>query len=83
VEHNDKPVTARKEVAVMHQLTLLGGDGHWQRLAHADQLRPAERLLALSRADRRAGRAGRRLRRADRQARGLRAQLEAQATHAQ
>jgi hypothetical protein len=77
LEHHNKPVTAGKEMAVMHQLTQLGGDAHRQRLAQADQQRSAERLLALSRATRRAERAGRRMRRAERQARRLRAQLEA------
>jgi hypothetical protein len=64
-------------MAVMHQLTQLAGDLHRQRLTHADQQRPAERLLALARATRRADRAGRRMRRAARQARRLRAQLGA------
>jgi hypothetical protein len=61
----------------MHQLTQLGADAHRQRLACADQQRPAERLLALARATRRAQRAGRRMRRAERQARRLRAQRDA------
>jgi len=59
----------------MNQLTQLGGDAHRQRLAYAEAQRPAERLLALSRATRRAERAGRRMRRAELQARWLRAQL--------
>jgi len=49
-------------------------------MAYADQQRPAERLLALARATRRAERAERaerRMRRAERQARRLRAQLGA------
>ncbi len=62
----------------MYQLTQLGHDIHRQRLAHAEAQRPAERVLALARATRRAERAERRLRRAERQARRLRAQLHAQ-----
>jgi hypothetical protein len=62
----------------MYQLTQLGHDRHRQRLAHAEVQRPAERVLALARATRRAERAERRLRRAERQARRLRAQLHAQ-----
>jgi hypothetical protein len=77
VEHNDKPITDTKEMTVMHQLTQLASDHHRQRLAHADQQRPAQRLLALARATRRADRAARRIRRAEHQARRLRAQLEA------
>jgi hypothetical protein len=57
----------------MHQLTQLASEVHHQRLAHADQQRPAERLLALSRATRRAERAERRMRRAARQTQRLRA----------
>jgi hypothetical protein len=68
-------------MTVMHQLTQLASEVHHQRLAHADQQRPAERLLALARATRRAERAERRMRRAARQARRLRAQLQAQITH--
>jgi hypothetical protein len=60
----------------MHQLTQLGHDHHRQLLADAGQQRPAERLLALARATRHAGRAGR-MRRAERQARRLRAQIDA------
>jgi hypothetical protein len=67
----------------MHQLTQLAGDLHRQRLAHAEAQRPAERLLALARATRRAERAERRARRAARHARRLRAQLHAQATSSQ
>ena len=67
----------------MYQLTQLAADVHRQRLAHADAQRPAERLLALARATRRAERAERRLRRSERQARRLRAQLHAQTTHDQ
>jgi hypothetical protein len=55
----------------MHQLTQLAGQAHRQRLACAAQQRPAQRLLALQRATRRAEW---RMRRADRQARRLRAQ---------
>jgi hypothetical protein len=62
----------------MYQLTQLAADRHRQRLAAAEQQRPAQRLLALARATRRAERAERRLRRAARQARRLRAQLQAQ-----
>ena len=62
----------------MDQLTQLAADHHRQRLAYADAQRPAERLLALARATRRAERAERRLRRAERQARRLRAQFQAQ-----
>jgi hypothetical protein len=58
----------------------LASDLHRQRLAHAEQQRPAERVLALARATRRAERAERRMRRAARQARRLRAQLQAQTT---
>jgi hypothetical protein len=64
-------------MALMHQLTQLGHDRHRDRLAYADQQRPAERLLALRRATRRAERAERQMRRAARQARRLRAQLQA------
>jgi hypothetical protein len=77
VEHNGKPITYTKEMTVMHQLTQLANDHHRQRLVHADQQRPAKRLIALARATRRADRAGRRMRRAEYQARRLRAQLEA------
>jgi hypothetical protein len=56
----------------MYQLTQLAAGQHRQRLAHAEQQRPAERLLALAPATRRAERAERRLRRAAR--RQLRAQ---------
>ena len=67
----------------MHQLTQLAGEIHRQRLAHAEQQRPAERVLALARATRRAERAERRLRRAARQAQRLRAQLQAQTANDQ
>jgi hypothetical protein len=77
VEHNDKPITDTKEMTVMHQLTNLGAEVHHQRLAYAEQQRPAERLAALAWATRRAERARRRMRRAERQARRLRAQLDA------
>ncbi len=66
----------------MHQFTQLASEVHHQRLARADQQRLAERVLALARATRRAERAERRMRRAARQARRLRAQLQAQITHA-
>jgi hypothetical protein len=62
----------------VYQLTQLAADRHRQRLAAAGQQRPAQRLLALARATRRAERAEQRLRRAERQARRLRAQLQAQ-----
>jgi hypothetical protein len=65
-------------MTAMYQLTQLAGDMHRERLAHAEAQRPAERLLALARATRRAERDERRLRRAERQARRLRAQLQAQ-----
>jgi hypothetical protein len=79
-------------MAVMHQLTQLADSLHRQRLADAAQQRPAERLLALARATRRAERAEqrarraeraeRRARRAERQARRLRTRLGAQTTPA-
>jgi hypothetical protein len=69
-------------MAVMHQLTHLADSLHRQRLADAEQQRPAERLLALARATRRAERAERRARRAERQARRLRTRLGAQTTPA-
>ena len=62
----------------MYQLTQLAGDQHRQQLACGEAQRPAQRLLALARATRRAERAERRARRAARQARRLRAQLQAQ-----
>ena len=62
----------------MDQLTQLAADHYRQRLADAQAHRPAQRMLALARATRRAERAERRLRRAARQARRLRAQLQAQ-----
>jgi hypothetical protein len=58
----------------MYQLTQLANDVYRQRLAHAEQQRPAQRLLALRRAERRAERAERRMRRAERQVRRLRTQ---------
>jgi|HubBroStandDraft_1064217.scaffolds.fasta_scaffold180106_3 hypothetical protein len=64
-------------MVTMHQLTQLSDDVHRQRLAYAEQQRPAQRLLALRRATRRAERAERRMRRAVREARRLRAQLGA------
>jgi hypothetical protein len=68
----------------MYQLTQLAAGRHRQRLAAAEQQRPAGRVLALARAARRAERAERaerRMRRAARQARRLRAQLQAHTTH--
>ena len=67
----------------MDLLTQLAGDRNRERLAYAEAQRPAERLIALARATRRAERAERRMRRAARQARRLRAQLQAQITHVQ
>jgi hypothetical protein len=67
----------------MYQLTQLGQDRHRELLAHAEAQRPAQRVLALARATRRAERAERRLRRAERQARRLRAQLHAQTANDQ
>jgi len=61
----------------MYQLTHLAADRRRQRLAHAEQQRPAQRLLALARATRRADRAEQRMRRAACQARRLRAELQA------
>jgi hypothetical protein len=61
----------------MYQLTQLARDQHRQRLADAEQQRPAARALALARATRRAERAERRLRRAARQVQRLRTQLRA------
>ena len=67
----------------MDQLTQLAADQQHQLLTHAEAQRPAQRLLALARATRRAERAERRARRAARQARRLRAQLQAQAANDQ
>ena len=67
----------------MYQLTQLGQDLHRERLAHAQAQRPAQRLLALARATRRAERAERRMRRAARHARRLAAQLQTQTAHDQ
>jgi len=67
----------------MYQLTQLADDRQRQLLVHADVQRPAERLLVLARATRRAERAERRMRRAARHARRLRAQLQAQTAHDQ
>lgn len=61
----------------MYQLTQLSNDVHRQRLAYAEQQRPAQRLLDLRRATRRAQRAERRMRRAVGEAQRLRAQLGA------
>ena len=58
----------------MYQITRLAGDMYRERLAHAEQQRPALRLDALRRATRRAERAERRMLRADRQVRRLRTQ---------
>jgi hypothetical protein len=66
------PLTA-KQVTDMYQLTQLANDVYRERLAHAEQQRPAERVIALRRATRRAERAGQRMRRAERQVRRLRA----------
>ena len=63
----------------MDQLTQLAADRDRQRLAYAQAQRPAQRVIALARATRRAERAERRMRRAARQARRLRALLHAQA----
>jgi hypothetical protein len=46
----------------MRQLTQLASEVHRQQLAHAAEQRPAQRLLALHRATRRAERARKRLR---------------------
>jgi hypothetical protein len=67
----------------MHQLTQLAADRHRHRLAHAQAQRPAQRLLALAQATRRAECAERRMRRAERQARRLRAQLHAETANDQ
>jgi hypothetical protein len=64
----------------MDQLTQLASDRQHQLLAHAVAQRPAERVLALTRATRRAER---RTRRAERQVRRLRLQLQAQTAHDQ
>jgi DNA-binding PadR family transcriptional regulator len=58
----------------MYQLTQLGSVLYQERLEQAEQQRPAQRLLALRRATRRAERAERRMRRADRRVRRLRTQ---------
>jgi hypothetical protein len=63
----------------MDQLTQLAADRDRRRLAYAQAQRPAQRVIALARATRRAERAERRMRRAARQARRLRALLHAQA----
>ena len=73
MEHKNKPVTAEEKA-----MDQLADDAHRQQLAHAQAQRPAERVLALARATRRAERAERRMRRAARQARRLRTQLQAQ-----
>ena len=67
----------------MDQLTQLAASQQHQLIAHAEAQRPAQRLLALARATRRAQRAERRARRVTRHARRLRAQLQAQTAHDQ
>jgi hypothetical protein len=67
----------------MDQLTQLAADQQHQLLTHAEAQRPAQRLLALARATRRAERAERRMRRAARHARRLAAQLQTQTAHDQ
>jgi len=62
----------------MDQLTRLAGERQHQLLANAETQRPAQRLLALARATRRAERAERRMHRAARHARRLCAELQAQ-----
>jgi hypothetical protein len=52
----------------MYQLTQLASDMYRERLAYAEQQRPAQRVLALRRAERRAER---RMRRAERRVRRL------------
>jgi len=66
------PLTG-KQVAVMYQLTQLGSVIYQERLASVEQQRPAERVLAMRRATRRAERAERRMHRAERQVQRLRA----------
>lgn len=56
MEHNGKPATAGKELTAMYQLTQVADDRHRQQFAHAEAQRPAERMLALARATRRAER---------------------------
>jgi hypothetical protein len=58
----------------MYQLTQLGSVLYRERLEHAEQRRPVQRLLALRRAIRRAERAEQRMRRAERRVRRLRTQ---------
>jgi hypothetical protein len=58
----------------MYQITQLASGLYRERLEHAEQQRPVQRLVALHRATRRAERAERRLRRAERQVRRLRTQ---------
>ncbi len=70
-------------MTAMHQLTQLADHRQHEWLANAQAQRPAQRLLALARATRRAERAERRLRRAARHARRLRAQLHAQTANDQ
>ncbi len=57
----------------MYQFAQLANDVYRERLARAEQQRPAELALALRRATRRAERAGQRMRRAEHQVRRLRA----------
>jgi hypothetical protein len=65
-------------MTAMYQLIQLAHDLQRERLAHAEAQRPAQHLLALARATRRAERAERRLRRATRHAWRLRGQLQTQ-----
>jgi len=46
VEHNNRPATVAREKATMYQLTQLADNRQRQRLAHAEQQRPAQRLRA-------------------------------------
>jgi hypothetical protein len=59
----------------MYQITQFANDVYRQRLAGAEQERPAQRMLALRRAERRAERAAQRMHRAEGQARRLRTLL--------
>jgi hypothetical protein len=70
-------------MTAMYQLTQLADHQNRQQFADAEAQRPAQRVLALARATRRAERAERRLRRAAHAARRLRAQLHAQTAHDQ
>jgi hypothetical protein len=55
-------VGAGKDVTAMDQITQLADDHHHQQLAYAEAQRPAQHVLALARASRRADRRARRLR---------------------